>query len=71
MIRARKRNRLIITFDRNYGNETANYKKELQAVPDEGGEDFLTTRCSDTTTTTTAAAATAAATAGTTTMPDA
>jgi hypothetical protein len=30
----RERNRLIITFDRNYGNETANYKKELQAAPD-------------------------------------
>jgi len=36
-----ERNRLIITFDRNYGNETANYKKGLQAALGEGGEDFL------------------------------
>jgi len=28
-----ERGRLIITFDRNYGNETANYKKGLQAAP--------------------------------------
>lgn len=35
-----ERNRLIITFDRNYGNETANYKKRLQAVSGEGRGDF-------------------------------
>lgn len=39
-----ERNRLIITFDRNYGNETANYKKGLQAASSEGGGDFLMTR---------------------------
>jgi len=31
---------LIITFDRNYGNEMANYKKRLQAASGEGGGDF-------------------------------
>lgn len=39
-----ERNRLIITFDRNYGNETANYKKGLQAASGDGGGDFLMTR---------------------------
>lgn len=45
-----ERNRLIITFDRNYGNETANYKKGLQAALDEGKARRLSY---DTTTTTT------------------
>jgi hypothetical protein len=39
--RAGEQGRLIITFDRNYGNETANYKKGLQAAPARAARDFL------------------------------